>query len=112
MQCSLPILASINTGNDLKTVLEDSGAGLCSINGQDETFCMNALRLAKDSELRQRMGQNARHLLEKKFSAASSAKQILVNSELAWRQLSTGRKLRDRRARPRIAISSSTRTAS
>src|SRR5260370_39303832 len=83
MQCSLPILASINPGNDLKTMLEDREAGLCSINGQDETFRMNALMLAKNLELRQRMGKNARQLLENRFSVASSAKQILVNSELA-----------------------------
>ena len=79
MNCSLPILASINPGNDLGTMLQKSEAGLCCLNGDDETLRTHALTLANDPALRKRMGQNARRLLEQNFSVTSCTKQILAH---------------------------------
>ena len=72
-----PILGSFNPGNDLKDLLEEGEAGLCSFNGDDQKFCADALALTNDHSLRTRLGQNARRLLEEKFSVTSAARQIL-----------------------------------
>ena len=79
MYSSLPILASINPGNDLRDLLDKTKAGLCCLNGDDETFHRHALTLAKDAGLRQRMGYDSRRLLEQNFSVRSAAKQILAH---------------------------------
>ncbi|MCI0627036.1 MAG: glycosyltransferase family 4 protein [Acidobacteria bacterium] len=79
MHASLPILASLNPGNDLKDLLEERNAGLCCINGDDEAFQNHALALARDADLRRTHGQNARRLLEHHFSVTSAVKQILAH---------------------------------
>jgi glycosyltransferase involved in cell wall biosynthesis len=66
MYFAKPMLCSVNPGNDLKTMVEEHGAGLCSLNGEDGTLLADALRLA-----------NARRLLEKEFSVGAVADRIL-----------------------------------
>jgi glycosyltransferase involved in cell wall biosynthesis len=73
----LPILGSINAENDLKSVIEDTEAGLVSINGEDTAFLANALKLLHDSEYRKKTGENSKKLLEITFSVQAAAKQIL-----------------------------------
>jgi len=77
MYHSLPILASINPGNDLREILERHGAGLVSVNGEDNALRDNAIRLLRDEGLRRRMGLNARRLLDETFSVEAAAGQIL-----------------------------------
>jgi O26-antigen biosynthesis N-acetyl-L-fucosamine transferase len=77
MYHALPMLASINPGNDLKAMLESAKAGLVCINGQDDTFASYARRLATDGNLRRQLGHNARALLESTFSVSKAAGQIL-----------------------------------
>jgi len=72
----LPILGSVNAGNDLKEVVEEAEAGLVTINGEDEAFLANALKLLHDAN-REEIGRNARRLLEKSFSVEAAAGQIL-----------------------------------
>lgn len=72
-----PILGSVNPGNDVRQVIEDAEAGFITINGDDEAFMHNALKLLKDDEGRKNMGQNARRLLHKTFSVEAAAGQIL-----------------------------------
>jgi glycosyltransferase involved in cell wall biosynthesis len=81
MYYSMPILASINPGNDLKETLEEKLAGLVSINGNDAQFRDNALQLIRDRNLRHQLGLNARSLLESTFSVSRAAKQILGHFE-------------------------------
>lgn len=76
----LPILGSINAGNDLKEIVEDAGAGLVTINGEDEALLGNALKLL-DDDYRQRIGKNAKKLLQDTFSVEAAAKQIVDASE-------------------------------
>jgi O26-antigen biosynthesis N-acetyl-L-fucosamine transferase len=73
----LPVLASLNPGNDLFALLEENGAGICILNGDDERLRAGALRLAADKEMRKEMGRGARVLLETTFSVESAAQQIL-----------------------------------
>ncbi len=77
MTYSMPILASINPGNDLKDILEENHAGLVCINGNDAQFRDNAIQLIRDSNLRHQLGLNAHLLLESTFSVSRAAKQIL-----------------------------------
>jgi O26-antigen biosynthesis N-acetyl-L-fucosamine transferase len=79
MYYSMPMLASINPGNDLKVILEEHEAGLVCINKDDETFAAFARRLLADAALRLRMGRNARALLESTFSVSGAAGQILAH---------------------------------
>jgi O26-antigen biosynthesis N-acetyl-L-fucosamine transferase len=79
MLCGVPILASINSGNDLKDVLEEAGAGICCVNGEDEKLCKAAQMLASQPLLRERMGRNANLLSRTTFSAGAAANQILLH---------------------------------
>jgi len=72
-----PTLASINPGNDLFEILGKNQAGVCLPNGDDEGLCAAALRLANDPALRDRMGKNARGLLERLFSVEAAVAQIM-----------------------------------
>lgn len=74
---SMPVLASINPGNDLGDILQQYEAGLVCENGEDETLRRYALRLAGDAELRASLGRNGRKLLDSIFSVSGAAKQIL-----------------------------------
>jgi glycosyltransferase involved in cell wall biosynthesis len=76
MYWSKPTLASINPGNDLFEILEKNHAGLCVLNGDDETLALAALRLANDADLRASIGGNARRLLERDFSVEHAVTQI------------------------------------
>ncbi len=76
----LPILGSINAGNDLKEIVEDAKAGLVTVNGEDDRLLENAMKLL-DDDYRKEIGRNARKLLEFTFSVEAAAKQILKRAE-------------------------------
>jgi glycosyltransferase involved in cell wall biosynthesis len=75
----IPVLASLNPGNDLFDLLHENQAGLCFLNGDDDSFAAAAERLADDADLRAKLGQNARRLLERTFSVDAAAKQIFAH---------------------------------
>ena len=72
----LPVLASVNHGNDLFDVINRNRAGFCCVNGDHEEFLAAASRLVDEPELRCEMGKNARRLLEQTFSASEAVEQI------------------------------------
>ena len=76
LRSGLPVLASYNEHNDLGQLLHDSGAGLGSVNGEDEAFYLNAQKMC-DPDLRGTMGRNSRRLLAEVFSVEHAAFQIL-----------------------------------
>jgi glycosyltransferase involved in cell wall biosynthesis len=82
MYFSMPILACINPGNDLKQIIEDSNAGFVCLAGEHSVFCANAERLVADADLRRKMGRNSRAVLEKTFSVSRAVSQILSHKEL------------------------------
>ena len=79
MHFAMPILASINPGNDLIEVLEKANAALSCLAGQDDLLCEHALRLAEDAALRNKIGQNAKILLKNVFSVKKAASQIIAS---------------------------------
>ncbi|OOF32779.1 glycosyltransferase WbuB [Salinivibrio costicola subsp. alcaliphilus] len=76
---SIPILGSVNQGNDLLDVINDNQAGFISVNGEDEMLYQNALSLYHDELLRRDVGKNAFTLLESEFSVQSAAQAIIDN---------------------------------
>lgn len=74
---SMPILGSVNPGNDLKETVEKAGAGLVSVNGEDALLLENALKLLHDDDFRKTMGEKAKKLLHDTFSVEAAAKQML-----------------------------------
>jgi O26-antigen biosynthesis N-acetyl-L-fucosamine transferase len=72
----LPVLASVNLGNDLFSLINDSQAGFCFSNGDEENLYSAALRLADDAHLRHAWGRNGRQLLENTFSVEHAVNQI------------------------------------
>jgi glycosyltransferase involved in cell wall biosynthesis len=72
----MPVLASLNLGNDLIALLKESAGGFCFENGDDANLALAALRLADDAKLRAAMGRNARRLLEQTFSVQHAVDQI------------------------------------
>ncbi|MGB5082771.1 MAG: glycosyltransferase family 4 protein, partial [Burkholderiales bacterium] len=76
LEAGLPVLASVNSGNDIKTVVEGAGAGLVSWNGQDDELVSAANRMLDRSDERARMAAAAKQLCRTRFSAAAAAAQI------------------------------------
>jgi O26-antigen biosynthesis N-acetyl-L-fucosamine transferase len=77
MYWGIPVLASVNPGNDLFAAIAGSQAGFCHENGNDRKLAAAALDLATHADLRACMGKNSRLLLERKFSAPAAAQRIL-----------------------------------
>ena len=76
MNFSLPILASVNPGNDFCSELEASGAALVSINGDDDAFHRHARVLVGDTALRERLGRAGQKLLKERFATRVIASQL------------------------------------
>lgn len=76
MKYSMPILGSVNKGNDLEEVVAHAQAGFITVNGDDDAFFQNAIRLLSSSELRESVGRNAYKLLREKFSVRAATNKI------------------------------------
>lgn len=74
---AIPILGSVNDGNDLQVLVNSAHAGNVFINGEDDELFSAAERLYLDSQYRHDMGKNARRLLESDFLVSSAAKQMI-----------------------------------
>lgn len=74
---SLPILGSVNAGNDLLEIVNDSKAGFITVNGEDDKLLQNAEMLYNDAKLRRALGKHAFILLEKEFSVHSISEAII-----------------------------------
>jgi O26-antigen biosynthesis N-acetyl-L-fucosamine transferase len=72
-----PILGSINPDNDLRSIVEAAGAGLITVNGDDEGLLSNAISLLQDDARRTTMGSQGADLLRTTFSVKAAAAQIL-----------------------------------
>jgi O26-antigen biosynthesis N-acetyl-L-fucosamine transferase len=73
---SLPILGSINQDNDLIDLIHEFEAGYISINGNDELFFKNAVKLYNSLELRLKMGLGGNNLLHQQFAVSEIATTI------------------------------------
>jgi glycosyltransferase involved in cell wall biosynthesis len=76
MYSALPMLASLNSGNDLGELIDRCQVGLWSINGEDDRLLGHARTMLRDVDLRKRLGANSRRLLAAEFSAKAAVDQI------------------------------------
>lgn len=77
MANKLPILGSVNAGNDVMDIINGAKAGFVFVNGNDEDLLNAALNFADDIHLRKNRGCNAFSLLQEKFSVEIAADKIL-----------------------------------
>ncbi len=77
LQAGLPVLACINSGNDLQPLIDDEGIGhVCTGDHQDQ-LQQFAEELAADPTLRTRMGDTGRLLAERAFSPTTVVAQVI-----------------------------------
>lgn len=76
---SLPILGSVNAGNDLMELVNANQAGFIFINGYDDDFLNAAEELYRSEATRKQLGKNGYQLLVNKFSVSSAA-GVIVNA--------------------------------
>ena len=74
----IPVLGSVNKGNDLQEIIHNAEAGFVSLAGDDKALEKNAIKLLELSE-RLRVGKNAKKLLHDKFSLQYAYQTILSN---------------------------------
>lgn len=72
----IPILGSVNTGNDLLDLINKENAGFVHINGEDDSLFESAKKLYLDIALRKKCGHDAYELLCKEFSVTSIASTL------------------------------------
>lgn len=78
MHAGIPILGSVNFGNDLIEIVTENNAGFVFVNGDDQSFLDAAEKLAKDSTFRTSIGKQGTKLLENVFSVQSAVSSILA----------------------------------
>ncbi|UTV26966.1 glycosyltransferase family 4 protein [Photobacterium atrarenae] len=74
---SLPILGSVNPGNDLIQFINDESAGFAYVNGEDDSLLNAAIMLLKNKSLRQNLGSSAHQVLHKHFSVQSAVSHLI-----------------------------------
>lgn len=77
LAAKLPILGSVNAGNDLIELVNQTGAGLVSVNGDFRRLEEDARSIVNSSEIRRGMSEAATRLLQQVFCVSSAADQIL-----------------------------------
>lgn len=73
----LPILGSVNAGNDLMMLVNDHDAGVIRINGDDAGLYQAAEQMLQDAAYRQQLGLQANQLLQREFSVHAAAESIM-----------------------------------
>ncbi len=76
MAYSIPVLGSVNKGNDLIDVINTNKAGYVFENGDDHSLTEAATLLINHPHIRLQCGQNARLALIKQFSTTTAAQTI------------------------------------
>lgn len=75
MEAGMPILGTVNSGNDLKQFLQHHNAGLIS-NDDEARLFSDAVYLLENVNARVLMGKRSRELIASHFSVQSAAKTI------------------------------------
>ncbi|KNC91481.1 glycosyltransferase family 4 protein [Trabulsiella odontotermitis] len=78
---SIPILGSVNVGNDLLDIVNQNKAGFIHINGEDDKLFHSAQLMLQDIDLRHKLGKGANDLLKEQFSVESAAQTIEMRLE-------------------------------
>lgn len=73
----MPVLGSVNPGNDLLGVINNAGAGFVTVTGEEEQLFQNALILVRNLSEREQMAVKSKHLMGKLFSVEQAVNKIL-----------------------------------
>ncbi|MER5097259.1 glycosyltransferase family 4 protein, partial [Providencia stuartii] len=74
---SIPILGSVNAGNDLIPLINQSNSGYIHVNGEDDLLLQSAISLYNDKKIREEMGNNGFKLLQNEFNVTTIASSII-----------------------------------
>ncbi len=78
MQSGLPVLANVNAGNDLVTIIRNEQVGqVCETNKVDDLLAM-ALALLEQLDVGADFSERCKQLFERQFSAEKAVKQIVA----------------------------------
>jgi glycosyltransferase involved in cell wall biosynthesis len=77
MQAGLPVLARVNAGNDLSTLIQREYVGFAYVGESVESLASLATRLCDDDVLRKDMSGNAGKVAENSFSVDAAAGTII-----------------------------------
>jgi O26-antigen biosynthesis N-acetyl-L-fucosamine transferase len=77
MAYSKPILGCVNSGNDLKEIINPASAGIVVDSGDQVTLFNAATKLIESESTRKTMGLNGRKLLSTQFSIEKAYSQII-----------------------------------
>jgi glycosyltransferase involved in cell wall biosynthesis len=78
MQSGLPVLAQVNEGNDLLTLIAEARVGMGNGDGKVETLTQRATQLMADLDTDPGYAGRCRALFERQFSAAQAVRQIVA----------------------------------
>jgi glycosyltransferase involved in cell wall biosynthesis len=81
MQSGMPVLASVNCGNDLVMLIAEHGVGKVSVDPTGKDLADKALALLDSLAADDDIGERCRVLSESMFSAVSAARQIVAALE-------------------------------
>lgn len=94
MQASLPVLASINPGNDLVDLIQQSRVGRVATDHSAETLAVLAEELLAELEVDRQIGARCKDLAEQMFSPEAAVRKItlaleyerqgIFNSDAGW----------------------------
>jgi glycosyltransferase involved in cell wall biosynthesis len=79
LEAGLPIVASMNPGNDLFGILAHSGAGIGVLNGHDTALAEAVANLIQDRARHASMSENARALARERFDVEAIQRQLTAS---------------------------------
>lgn len=85
LQAGLPVLASVNPGNDLISVITDNRVGLATSAGSGHRLAEMAAELLDNPNENSGISERCMALAEKMFSAEAAVKQIVASLQSATR---------------------------
>lgn len=87
LQSGLPVLATVNAGNDLVDVIHDNEVGFVSTNPSVTDLARLACKLADDVTRNPEIGENCKKLAAQMFSSEAAVKQIVNALQVAGNEL-------------------------
>jgi len=76
IQFSMPILASVNKGNEIVELINEKNIGLVSLTGNKEEFNKNLQLIINNEGLRKTQGRNSSDLFNDRFTVKAAVSQI------------------------------------
>jgi glycosyltransferase involved in cell wall biosynthesis len=78
LEAGLPVVASVNAGNDLLDIIHEAGVGVGLVNGDDEAFARAAVEVVRDPQRCAAIAANARALARERFSVEAVVRQLVA----------------------------------